>query len=848
MGVCGLLDYISKTPKSRQRVSLKEAALEVRERSCKDPKLLCDYFSIVYWLLSSCDHALIKQDQQSPYSILYGGNLNEYSSTIWNFVVALRELDVEPIFFVDGAPGSNLEEFQWKRTVWQGRYLQKMKRCADIQQVCNGNQDFLCVHWMLWEAASLQVQSTLRSAGVQLVYCLGEADSQLLDYHRSHNEESLGILSSDTDFAVAPGSVLYHTSLIDKDVVAELSSRNFDCPRDITCEVISPQSLAVSLEINEAQLMDLIVLCGNDFTRELSTILMPWAALGLTSTKVRDVALWLQTESTPLLENKEMAGFFAQHPQYKLAVEHSYRAYCGRGEVEAECDSSHSTLVSYIKEEVQSGRMTSSILSILNGIYWKMAIVAPITLGQPSFNEHTLALRKCLYAILGLREVREYGRTGTQIFTEAVVELGSQFAGINSTQILQSLRGFSVDNQLAILFHLVVGCRSFHSTHNINSLLTEGWRDCVDSEEMLPSKAILVCSSLLLFEQANESLRPSPGISPCEIEAILVTCLLLAAGISPFQIQTLPSARSVSVAMWFSHVLEQVYMAGSFLGLSSALEPPGMIFYPLACMPFLLVSSFVDGSSVEMQYGHSVADAFAVFSEVVSLRPVLKLRAAILNQHRTSDLHHILHLFQSSLVLILARKESLSPKCRLHPNAPSKLEVSFDSEEGRSEADERANSLSRDTPEFELDMDSYASTSENTSEDVSLEAAVESNELSSTQEYVISEEYLYLSSQSQKEEIVQEQGSSPSEKLELHLNSASHLMPRKEQEGKITESAETPASPHAVDDMPSGTDKGRQYTSRHDLPVMEHRQKILELIGSHQVSLQYVSRCTCTQG
>ncbi len=35
--------------------------------------------------------------------------------------------------------------------------------------------------------------------------------------------------------------------------------------------------------------------------------------------------------------------------------------------------------------------------------------------------------------------------------------------------------------------------------------------------------------------------------------------------------------------------------------------------------------------------------------------------------------------------------------------------------------------------------------------------------------------YLYLSSQSQKKKIVQEQGSSPSEKLELYLNSACHL-------------------------------------------------------------------------
>lgn len=799
MGVRGLLDYITRTPASRRKVSLREAAKALQEKCGREPKLLCDYFSTLHWLLSSCDHALINDGRQSPYSMLYGGDLNQYSSDFQGFVGALRGLGVEPIFFIDGPPGSNLEEFQWKFPEWQRRYLQKMKRCSDVLQVCCGYQDFLCVRWMQWEAVSLQVLFALRSAKVQVTYCFGEADSQLLEYHRTHENESLGILSSDTDFAIASGSVLFHTNFFDKELVTLLVSGTCDSPPDLVCEVVTPQSVATSLKITEAQLIDLSIICGNDYTWELNDILLPWASLGLTSSKVMAVAAWLQNRSTPLLENEEMNHVFSQQPCYKLAIEHSYQAYS--------TDSKHgvlsqSPLARYIHGSVQRGEMSPSFLSILNGIYWKMVVIAPVTLGQPSFNDHTQSLRRCLYAMLGLREVQEYGRTGTELFTKTTIDLGSEFVDTDVAELLQTIRNLSVNDKLAILFHLVASCRSIHFSSQINYLLRRGW----DSDDPISSKAVLICSSLHLFQQANGSLYPSPRITPCEIEAILVTCLLLAADIPTCHIPTLPGARIVTVAMWFSHVLEQVYMAASFVGLTDILDPPGSVFYPLACVRFLLVSSAVNKYTVDTQYGPSAAEAFAIFSKVISLKPVLNLRASIINQHHSVNLPDILHLFKSALAEVLARKEMLTPKLSPYLLSHSKLDIGFKTEDRRKDNDAHEATLLCDAPEFQLDTDSSGTTVGNVSDDALCEA-VEYNELSHTQEYDISEEYLYLSNQSLcEEETVTKQGRSPREGV---------------------------GSP----ELPSTEEKEMGRTVSGQLPIMEHRETVLELVENHQVSV-----------
>jgi len=117
-------------------------------------------------------------------------------------VKALGSIDIVPVFFIDGPPGTNQTDFVAKFSELKSRYLKKVELGAIIQQICDENNDLLQAKWSLREGVSTQVEFALKSAGVNVVYCLGEADYEMLKYLQSH-DCVCGILSTDTDFAVA---------------------------------------------------------------------------------------------------------------------------------------------------------------------------------------------------------------------------------------------------------------------------------------------------------------------------------------------------------------------------------------------------------------------------------------------------------------------------------------------------------------------------------------------------------------------------------------------------------------------------------------------------------------------
>ena len=52
-----------------------------------------------------------------------------------NFVAAVKHLGVEPVFFVDGARGTN-KSFEGKVHVWKERDKEKLQKCFRLQQFC----------------------------------------------------------------------------------------------------------------------------------------------------------------------------------------------------------------------------------------------------------------------------------------------------------------------------------------------------------------------------------------------------------------------------------------------------------------------------------------------------------------------------------------------------------------------------------------------------------------------------------------------------------------------------------------------------------------------------------------
>ena len=127
MGVQGLLSYITSSPATRERVRFRHLSQDIYRRTGQKGELLCDYFSVVHWLLSTGDYALVKQGDLPPYCVLYSGDLRQYAARVVSFVKALENISIVPVFFIDGPPGSDQADFVAKCSELKSRYLKRLE-------------------------------------------------------------------------------------------------------------------------------------------------------------------------------------------------------------------------------------------------------------------------------------------------------------------------------------------------------------------------------------------------------------------------------------------------------------------------------------------------------------------------------------------------------------------------------------------------------------------------------------------------------------------------------------------------------------------------------------------------
>ena len=821
MGVQGLLSYITSNPATRERVQLQHLSQDIYKRTGKKGELLCDYFSVIHWLLSTGDCALIKQGDLPPYCVLYGGDLRQYATRVVSFVKALENINIVPVFFIDGPPGSDQADFVAKFSELKSRYLKKLELGATIQQICDRNNDLLQAKWCLREGISTQVELALKSAGIRLVYCLGEADPSMIEYLQSH-DNTCGILSRDTDFAVTAGSKLFLPDLFDLNQDLGICS---DCineyPEDIVCEVVTPARVASALQLRETQLADLSVLCGNDFTRNLNASLCLWAALGLSDSKVETVAGWLVQQNDSLLENEEVNQLLAQHHHYRSAFEYTY-SKCSLDA--AVISKANTPLVEFVHKQVKSGSMSPQLLSVVNGLYWRLAVIEPVALGQPCCNDLTLLLRKSVYSILGISSMKEYGRTASKSFTE--IPLSLNFAATDGLQQLSSMNQLTSNQKLATLFYIMVNYNEFEQPSDLHEIQARALEEGMNYEGEMSVNAVVACACLLFLKLGNTRVHPSPCVGACEVEAFVVTCLACAAQLPPCIFPNLPPSRAVTLGMWFTHVLEQVYIVASCVGLYECMPQPADVFSVLSFISFYVASTnvVIDGSSVKIDSPLEDGRPHTMlFSRILALTPVLTLRSEILNRWRTPDILYLLHLFSSSLAAISSHQESLMSCVSPVPDPNVELQVRVECM--NKEASEAGEDVTKDAPHFELDLDSESLDVPLACDSDSSIIAVDYGELSNTQEGRDTEECIYLSSQSQGAEVglIQDVVKSGSATPDLQ---------------QFTTEEEVHQSYTFVDDLDTAdglTPPAFNRVDSHELPVYEHKEKILELISGHRV-------------
>ena len=120
---------------------------------------------------------------------------------------------------------------------------------------------------LLFSRFVMEIMTSYKLNGVSekvfhLVYCLGEANSKILEYLQAHNN-ACGILSRDSDIAITAGFKLFLPDLFDLNHDLGICSNCInEYPEDTVCEVVTPARVANALNLRETQLADLSVLCG----------------------------------------------------------------------------------------------------------------------------------------------------------------------------------------------------------------------------------------------------------------------------------------------------------------------------------------------------------------------------------------------------------------------------------------------------------------------------------------------------------------------------------------------------------------------------------------------------------
>ena len=716
-----LLHYVVKHPNTQVAVSLKQLAADVQSSSGRKAELLCDFSTVVRWVLSSHDREQIQNGKLSPYSTLYGGDFNSYGSCMLKFVESLEQLGIRPVFFLSGPPGSKKEEFQLNFEQYKEDTLRMQETCASMEQVCAGSKDVLQMNWSLTEAISIQVQCVLKTAGVCVVSCQGQPLIEVGHYLIS-NHQVIGVVSNNVELAVfVQGLNIFPPDLLSLNYATPTASLTAE-----QCNAVSSTSLADAMGLRETQLLDVVVLsrCDEEVLSELE----------LGQCNLEALIQWLGDQNQPLNDEG--------HPKYsamKLEIKkcfllpppyHEISIPGPRLDSLASCDLStdkktedpvvsHS-LAEIVTAKVQVGTMMPQLLSIVQGCYWRNSAVELASLGQPCINDITLALRKSLYSLMGLESVTEYGRTATKSFDTIHVELKHRVEC--GASFLKSVEERPLSERLSLLFDLAANQQLYRDSENLQRCVSAACQVGSEMAEPISGAALVACSALLLLFKSNEVASSFPQVRYFELDALLITCLTCVAEFPPHVLLLRPPTQAVRIGMYFSHILEQVYVVASYLGLLSELPAPANLFYSMAYIPYHVASLSEDAKVTPSHIdGPSLAKIREQFSSLQNLEPVLALQAEIINTSRKPNLPSLLHLFASSVDAVTAHKEKMNAEERNLTSLPVESGGGFN---------------------LRIDKmdDAYLSSSVNSDSSVFAKC----NELSSAQDYQASEEDLYF--------------------------------------------------------------------------------------------------------
>ena len=675
MGVQGLLSYILDSD-AMCKVELSLLAKKILEETGKQPKLLFDFFNVETELWASPVPVLKKAGDYPAYTNMCGPDFHLVADRVRCFVKALRFIGIQPLFFVDAPRGCD-DSFEGKLGVLKKRSEERLSDNYLMQQVLERSTAHSYPVIRCHSLVIRQVLMTLREEGAEMVFCTGEADPDIICFAQTH-EETCGIVSNDSDFAITSGCVLFPWAAFDfQNLTGVRKGVEIDeKPGEIISIAITPATLAKSLHIREDQLPDLAVLRGTDYTREFIHRFSVLTALGVEGSNVEDIAKWLENKATPLMENEVMKELCLKHPELRVAIEQSYHNYALQQHREVPAAVSYASPVYELVEREMLVFAALPFAVAKRGIVWLTHTYENLTLGQPCIVDLLRPMRKTLYYLLGVREVREYGRTMTKACEVRVVPICSNQEEVEaSVERLHSLRGMDRAGRLTALYRLNTAL-SIQGVGDVTKVVDDILKSSLEFPNMeWPKlfKLALLCCSLKLIAQLNKSSWPSLGISDSELDALLLSCLTCATEgeIPPHIVHVLPSMKAICISEWFCDVLVVFYHMTCILGIAEACPEPKSVFYPMAFVPYHLA---LESSPVlTARQKTDIEYVQTALKTAFSFPAVKEFRSCVFNTNEMQPLPDLISLCDKALSEVLEKAEQLLPRTMTAP-----LEELFD--------------------------------------------------------------------------------------------------------------------------------------------------------------------------
>ena len=394
MGIKGLWTYLKDhQDKVFQIIDLAEEARQKGATAERRAELWCDYGAVVRWL-----ETVLLKERHPKYCSYYGCDTRLLGQQMEGFIKALRSICIEPVFVSDGPLGADSKAFQAKYRETQFRQSQRRQRSRKWEKIIAvSSRDH--PHHIPSPQCFVVCNEVLRELKVTNLVTHGEADTVLMHGCRT-SPNALGILSSDTDFAIAEGKCDFlPLDLFDcYDMMGFHKGAINHTIQALPCHFTNRRRLANFLSLRDEDMTMFAILCGNDYTiyfmqkiKKFSWKLVNYRQLY----DPQEVVKWLNNNQP---YSRKVEEYKERYKGFRNACEHSIEYYSGR-ELKHVCPLNVSA----------PGTLSPTFLSIENGIFLQPIVAEVQSVRDPLPYTVSLPIRRIIYALYGCRRVDEYG-------------------------------------------------------------------------------------------------------------------------------------------------------------------------------------------------------------------------------------------------------------------------------------------------------------------------------------------------------------------------------------------------------------------------------------------------------